>query len=387
MTKKKFHQNTIAVRSGLCSDKETGSLIPSIQLSTTYELPGFNQKGDYDYSRTNNPTRNLLAEAITDMEKGAKGVVTNTGMSAILLVCQLLNYDDILVAPHDCYGGSYRLFTHLAQRGVFKLRIIDQNDADAWQKALLENPKIIWVETPSNPLLRVYDIADICEKAKTIDALVAVDNTFLSPILQQPLALGADIVVHSCTKFINGHSDIVSGAVVCKTQELGKDLAWRANCLGVTGSPFDSYMVLRGLRTLPIRMQTHEKNSHKVVELLTNHPAVSQVYYPGIAEHSEHEIAKKQQSGFGSLISFELTGDENTIDIFIKSLNIFTQAQSLGGVESLINHPWTMTHYAMPDEAKKNAGISMGLLRLSVGVEAIEDLLFDLQQSLDILMT
>lgn len=376
-------QQTLAVRSGLCSDKQTNALVPPIHLSATYTLPGFQQKGDYDYSRTNNPTRHLLAEALAALEGGEKAIVTSTGMSAILLVCQLLNKDDLLVISHDCYGGSYRLFTHLAERGVFKLFIIDQNDSTALDNALSQQPKMVWIETPSNPLLRLYDIADISQKAHAVGALVAVDNTFLSPMLQQPLALGADIVVHSCTKFINGHSDIVSGTVITKQVEVGEQLAWWANCIGVTGSSFDSYMVLRGLRTLGLRMQCHEENAHAIVELLSRHSAVSQVYYPGLVEHKEHELAKRQQQGFGSLVSFELKGGESAVKQLLQNLSIFTQAQSLGGVESLINHPASMTHAAMSDEAKRIAGITPTLLRLSVGVEAIEDLTDDLMTALD----
>ncbi len=376
-------QQTFSVRSGLCSDKQSNAVVPPIHLSTTYSLPGFQQKGEYDYSRTKNPTRDLLAEALATLESGKKAVITSTGMSAILLVCQLLNKDDLLIIPHDCYGGSYRLFTHLAERGLFKLLIINQNETKAFDNALSQQPKIVWVESPSNPLLHLYDIADIAKKAKSAGALVAVDNTFLSPILQQPLLLGADIVMHSCTKFINGHSDIVSGALITKNPELGEQLIWWANCIGVTGSAFDSYMVLRGLRTLGLRMQCHEDNAHKIVELLCQHMAVNRVYYPGLVEHDGHELAKRQQQGFGSLVSFELNGKESAVEQLLNNLTIFTQAQSLGGVESLINHPASMTHASMSDAAKVTAGITPTLLRLSIGVEAIEDLLQDLHNALD----
>lgn len=378
----KKQQQTIAVRSGICSDKQSGSVVPPIHLSTTYKLPSFQQKGDYDYSRTVNPTRNLLADAIAELEGGATGIITNTGMSAVLLVCQLLDKDDILVVPHDCYGGTYRLFTHLAARGLFQLLVIDQNNTDELAAALAQSPKMLWIETPSNPVLRIYDIQQLSEQAKAVGALVAVDNTFLSPLLQQPLNLGADIVMHSCTKFLNGHSDIVSGAVVTKTAELGETLKWWANCIGVTGSAFDSYMVLRGIRTLPARMKIHEENTHRIVQLLTKHPAVSRVYYPGLPNHDGHGIAKQQQQGFGAIVSFELQQGETAVKTLLDHLQIFTQAQSLGGVESLINHPATMTHAAMPDEAKAVAGVSMGLLRLSVGIEAIEDLCQDLSDAL-----
>lgn len=374
---------TIAVRSGLCSDQQTGAITPPIHLSSTYQLPGYQQKGEFDYSRTVNPTRQLLAKALADLEGGEHAIITNTGMSAILLTCQLLNPQDLLVISHDCYGGSYRLFTHLAERQLFKLLIIDQNDEKALDRALTKHPKMIWVETPSNPLLSLYDIRLICQKAHRVNSLVAVDNTFLSPILQRPLDLGADIVIHSCTKFINGHSDIVSGAVITQTATLGETLAWWANCLGITGSAFDSYMVLRGLRTLPIRMQNHEENTRAIVDFLCQHPAIKTVYYPGLASHPGHEVARQQQRGFGSLVSFELVGGEPAVTTLLEQLNLFIQAQSLGGIESLINHPATMTHSAMSPKALATAGISLALLRLSVGLESQTALIDDLSQALD----
>lgn len=380
---KKYHINTQAVRAGLCSDKQTAAIVPPIHLSTTYALPGFAKKGDYDYSRTVNPTRNLLAQAVAELEGGTTGIITNTGMSAVLLVCQLLKTDDLLVIPHDCYGGTYRLFTHLAARGVFRLAVIDQNDEQALADVLVQRPAMLWIETPSNPVLRIYDIKMLAKKAKTVGALVAVDNTFLTPLLQRPLDLGADIVTHSSTKFLNGHSDIVSGAVVTADTELGETLKWWANCLGVTGSAFDSYMVLRGMRTLSARMRIHEENSHEIATFLAQHPAVETVYYPGLPSHTGYELAKSQQQGFGAIISFTLKGGEQAVGAMLKQLKIFTQAQSLGGVESLVNHPATMTHAAMPEDAKAIAGVSMGLLRLAVGIESAEDLIADLQQGLD----
>jgi len=385
--KKTYRQQTQAVRAGLCSDKQCRALIPPIHLSSTYALPAYQQKGDYDYSRTNNPTRNLLGDVIAALEDGSKGIITNTGMSAILLVCQLLSPDDVLVAPHDGYGGTYRLFEHYAKRGLFKLIVIDQNDDAAVVQALAEKPKLVWLETPSNPILRIYDIRAMAQKAHDAGALVAVDNTFLSPVLQKPLVLGADIVVHSCTKFINGHSDIVAGAVVTKSAELGEELAWWANCIGVTGSPFDSYMVMRGIRTLSVRIKQHEDNAQQIAELLCHHEAVKRVYYPGLQKHPGHEVACKQQQGFGALLSFDLQLGEWAVAKLLENLDIFTQAQSLGGVESLINHPATMTHAAMSDDAKAIAGVSMGLLRLSVGIEAIEDLHHDLEKALNTCVT
>lgn len=389
--KTKYLSDTTAVRAGLRCDRHHNALIPPIHLSSTYALDGLNVKGDYDYSRTANPTRDLLATAIAELEQGDSGVITSSGMAAILLCVQLLSKDDLLVIPHDCYGGSYRLFTNLANRGQFQLLVIDQNNPATLDSALAQKPAMLWLETPSNPLLRIYDIATICKQAHKIGALVAVDNTFLSPILQQPIKLGADMAVHSCTKFINGHSDVVCGAVIAKSAELGEKLRWWANCIGITAPAFDSYLVMRGLRTLPARLKIHEANTHALVDFLQQHEAVTKVWYPKLPEHdcsedtghNGHAIAKAQQTGFGSLLSFELKGGTPAARVFLDRLEIFTQAQSLGGVESLVNHPATMTHASMPDEAKLAAGINMSLFRLSVGIEALEDLVADLQQALD----
>ncbi|WP_371187782.1 cystathionine gamma-synthase [Thalassotalea maritima] len=376
-------QQTMAVQAGINSDQHHGAVVPALHLSSTYSLQGFKQKREYDYSRTANPTRSTLAQVLAELEGGDAAVVTNTGMSAIHLICQLLSKDDRLLIPHDCYGGSYRLFVHLAKRGHFHLDIVDQSDATALAQALAKKPKLVLIETPSNPLLRIVDIEQIAAAAKRVGALVAVDNTFLSPLLQQPLAFGADMVIHSTTKFINGHSDVVGGAVVCKQQALADELAWWANCIGITGSAFDAYLTLRGIKTLPVRLKQHAANTQAVVSLLCNHQAVSKVYYPGLVDHPGHLLAQRQQAGFGSMISFELAGNDEQVGQFLATLQLFTLAQSLGGVESLIAHPATMTHAGMDAEAQKQAGISQSLLRLSVGIEDGEDLLVDLQRALD----
>ena len=374
--------STIAVRAGINTDEHFGAVIAPIHLSTTYSLKAFNEKRQFDYSRTGNPTRATFAQAIADLEQGSVGVATSTGMSAVHLICQLLSTDDTVVIPHDCYGGSYRLFTHLARRGQFKLVVVDQNNDTELTKALTLKPKLVLVETPSNPLLRVVDIEKIAKASHDVGALVAVDNTFLSPVLQQPLQLGADIVFHSTTKYINGHSDVVGGIVVTKEQTLGEELAWWANCIGITGSAFDSYLAQRGLKTLPLRMKQHQENAEQVAQFLKNHPAISAVYFPGFEDHPGHEIAKKQQTGFGAMLSFEIKGGESAVKKLFSSLNLFTLAQSLGGVESLISHPSTMTHAGMEIEAQLEAGISQSLIRISVGIEDIDDILSDLQQGL-----
>jgi cystathionine gamma-synthase len=374
---------TIAVRAGLNSDQQHGGVIPAIHLSSTYALKGFNEKRQFDYSRTGNPTRATFAQAIADLEQGAVGIVTSTGMSAVHLICQLLSVEDTVVIPHDCYGGSFRLFTHLAKRGQFNLVVVDQNDQTALAQALSTKPKLVLIETPSNPLLRLVDIATITAQAHQAGALVAVDNTFLSPVLQQPLLLGADIVFHSTTKYINGHSDVVGGVVVTKEQALGEELAWWANCIGITGSAFDSYLALRGLKTLPIRMKQHQINANAVAQFLVQHDAVAQVYFPGLADHPQHELAKQQQNDFGAMMSFEIKGGVAAVKTLFARLQLFTLAQSLGGVESLISHPSTMTHAGMAVEAQLVAGISASLVRLSVGIEDIADILADLSQALD----
>ncbi|MFM2479110.1 cystathionine gamma-synthase [Celerinatantimonas sp. MCCC 1A17872] len=379
----KRQPSTISVRTGIETDSTCGAVVPPIYLSTNYSFPGYKHKGPFDYSRSANPTRSLLAEALAELEGGAGAVITNTGMAAVHLVCSLLNPGDILVAPHDCYGGSYRLFESLSAKGVFETIFVDQNDEDALAAALSRGPKLVWLETPSNPLMRLVDITKVAKQAKEQGALVAVDNTFMSPALQQPLELGADIVVHSATKYINGHSDVVIGAVIGKTTELHEKLAWWANCQGQTGSAFDSYMTLRGLRTLVPRMRTHQENAQIVAEFLDNHPRVKKVYYPGLASHPQHELAKTQQKGFGAMLSFEIDADEQGLIHFLEQLKLFCLAESLGGVESLIAHPATMTHAGMSAAAQLEAGITPQLLRVSVGLEDSHDLVGDLKQALD----
>jgi cystathionine gamma-synthase len=380
MTSKK--PATLAVRAGINSDKHHGAVVPAIHLSSTYALKGFNDKRQFDYSRTGNPTRSTFGQAIADLEHGAVGIVTSTGMSAVHLICQLLTTQDTVIIPHDCYGGSYRLFTHLAKRGQFNVIVVDQNDEEALAQGLAQKPRLVLVESPSNPLLRLVDIEKVTKASHAAGALVAVDNTFLSPLLQQPLLLGADIVFHSTTKYINGHSDVVGGVLVTKDQKLGEELAWWANCIGITGSPFDSYLALRGLKTLPIRMKQHQENANIVAKYLKNHSAINAVYFPGLKDHPGHDIAKRQQKDFGAMMSFEIKGGVEAVKILFDKLALFTLAQSLGGVESLISHPSTMTHAGMEIEAQIAAGITQSLVRISVGIEDITDIISDLEQAL-----
>ncbi|HRP07810.1 MAG TPA: PLP-dependent transferase [Gemmatimonadales bacterium] len=423
---------TAAVRAGIATDRHHNAVVPPIHLSSTFAFDGFDQKGRYDYTRSGNPTRDILAEAIAELEGGSSAVITSSGMSAVALVLQLLKPGDLVLATHDCYGGTHRLLTHLAKRGLFDVEFADLGEsaraghappllgssvipsAAARRAAESRNPllgdrqadpstshplrgcsgrddvaplhsrppKLVWIETPSNPLLRITDIAAVAEHAHAAGALVVVDNTFLSPAWQQPIEHGADIVVHSTTKYINGHSDVVGGAVIARDAALGEELAWWANALGITGAPFDSYLTLRGLRTLDARCRVHAENAAAVVAALAEHPAVAKVWYPGLADHPGHDIACRQQSGFGAMVSFELHGAEESVRAFLDGLECFTLAESLGGVESLVAHPATMTHVSMGEEGRRNAGISDTLLRLSVGIERAEDLVADLRQGL-----
>lgn len=379
MTRK---QATIAVRSGLNDDEQYGCVVPPIHLSSTYNFTDFNEPRAHDYSRRGNPTRDVVQRALAELEGGAGAVMTNTGMSAIHLVCTVfLKPGDLLVAPHDCYGGSYRLFDSLSKRGAYRVKFVDQGDEAALQAALAEKPKLVLIESPSNPLLRVVDIAAITRAAAEAGAISVVDNTFLSPALQNPLALGADLVIHSCTKYLNGHSDVVAGAVVAKDPQHVTELAWWANNIGVTGGAFDSYLLLRGMRTLAPRMAAAQRNALAIVDYLKQQPLVKKLYHPSLPENAGHQFAVRQQKGFGAMLSFELNGDEATLRRFLKALELFTLAESLGGVESLISHTATMTHAGMSAEARAAAGISDTLLRISVGIEDHEDLIADLDNA------
>ncbi|KYN89025.1 O-succinylhomoserine (thiol)-lyase [Vibrio cidicii] len=375
---------TIAVRTGIESDSQFRAVVPPIYLSTNYGFPAFGEVPKYDYTRSGNPNRGLLEQALYELESGQGAVVTNCGTSALnLWVSAFLSPNDLIVAPHDCYGGTYRLFNTRANKGDFKVRFVDQSDPAALEAALALKPKLLLIETPSNPLVRVVDIAAVCEKAHRVGALVAVDNTFLTPVYQKPLELGADFVIHSTTKYINGHSDVIGGVVVTKTAQHAEELAWWGNCLGATGTPFDSYMTLRGIRTLGARMRVHEESSQQILAFLQSEPLVGTIYHPSLPQHPGHEIAKKQQSGFGSMLSFEFAGSFEQLKQFVQALELFSLAESLGGVESLICHPASMTHRAMGEAALAEAGVSQQLLRLSVGLEDAHDLIADLKQAFE----
>jgi cystathionine gamma-synthase len=374
---------TIAAANGVAQDAAFGAVIAPIHLSTTFKFPAFEQPGPYDYSRLGNPTRDALADTIAKLEGGARAVLVASGMAALDLALSSLRPGDLLVAPHDCYGGTHRLLSMRSARGHYRVIFADQTDDAALAAALAERPKVVLIETPSNPLMRVVDVRRITASARAVGALSVVDNTFLSPALQQPIALGADLVVHSTTKFLNGHSDVIGGAVIAADKAVGEELAAWANTIGVTGSPLDAYLTLRGLRTLFVRVEQQQRNAARLAAFLDAHPAVSRVHYPGLPAHPGHALAKTQQAGFGAMLSFELAGGRDAVRRFVEAVRVFTLAESLGGVESLIAHPPTMTHAAMDPEARTIAGITDGLLRLSVGLEAEDDLVADLSRALE----
>jgi len=375
---------TRAVRAAIESDTQYGAVVPPLHLSSNYAFAGFGEKRQYDYTRSGNPTRDALADALTELEGGAGAVVTASGMGALTLLTQLLKPGDVIIAPHDCYGGTFRLFEQQARKGLFEVRFVDQTNTEALVAACACRPRIILTETPSNPLLRIVDIEVVAGIARDCGALYAVDNTFLSPALQNPLDLGADLVLHSTTKYLNGHSDVVGGCIVARTEELAEELTYWANVIGITGAPFDSYLTLRGIRTLLPRMRQHEESATVLAQVLDDHPLVKRVYYPGLEGHQGHAIAKRQQRGFGGMISFELKGNEATVRGFVENLKFFSLAESLGGIESLVCHPATMTHAPLSPAALAEAGISSTLVRVSVGLESAEDLVTDVLSALDV---
>lgn len=374
---------TKAIHAGVESDPSTGAIMTPIFQTSTYvqESPG-KHKG-YAYARGANPTRNQLQKNIAALENGKFGLCFSSGMGATDAVLRLLNPGDEVITSNDLYGGSYRLFTKVYERAGIKFQFIDLSDVTNIAPYVTSKTKLLWIETPSNPLMRIIDIAGCVSIAKKHNIQVAVDNTFASPYLQNPLDLGADIVMHSVTKYLGGHSDVIMGALVVNDEQLYKDLAFIANSCGAVPGPQDSFLVLRGIKTLHLRMERHCSNGKKVAEFLRNHPKVGKVYWPGFADHPNHAIAKKQMKDFGGMLSFTLKDDslENATTL-MESVEIFSLAESLGGVESLINHPASMTHASIPKEERIKNGLSDSLIRLSVGVEDAEDILEDLDQAL-----
>ncbi|HWM48203.1 MAG TPA: cystathionine gamma-synthase [Xanthobacteraceae bacterium] len=373
---------TVAAAKGVAADTRFGAVAPPLYLTSTFAFQGFEQSRGHEYSRTSNPTRELLCDVLAELEGGAGAVVTASGMAAIDLVLSNLRRDDLVVAPHDCYAGTRRLLSARNERGHFEIVFVDQTNDGALSAALTRRPALVLIETPSNPLMRVVDIRAVASAATAVGAKVAVDNTFLSPALQRPISLGADFVIHSTTKYLNGHSDVVGGAVIAADRSDVEWLAAWANTAGTTGAPFDAHLTLRGVRTLFPRIERQQANAMGVAKHLLGHSQVKAVYYPGLPSHPTHDIAAAQQDGFGAMLSFDLNGGLDAVRRFVEATRVFTLAESLGGIESLIAHPATMTHAGMTPAARGEAGIGDSLLRLSVGLEAEADLIADLDQAL-----
>jgi len=376
--------NTKTIHGNQHHDPSTGAVMPPVYLTSTYvqSSPGVHQ--GYEYSRAANPTRTALENALASIENGTRGLAFSSGLAATDTVLKLLQPNDEVIAMDDLYGGTYRMFTRIYQKMGIKFHFVDMNNLEKMQALINENTKLVWVETPTNPLMKLANIEAIAKITKEKNILFAVDNTFATPYLQQPLNLGADIVMHSATKYLGGHSDVIAGALVVKDEALGEQLHFLQFATGGTLGPHDSFLVLRGIKTLHLRMQRHCENGLEVAKHLQKHPKIEKVFYPGLDNHPQHTLAKQQMTkGFGGMVSFTFkTGAKADAITFLENLKVFTLAESLGGVESLANHPALMTHASIPEDVRKANGISDDLVRLSVGIEDIDDLIADIEQAL-----
>jgi cystathionine beta-lyase len=374
---------TKAIHAGVHPDEATGAIMTPIYQTSTYVQDGVGNHKGYEYSRTQNPTRHALEKNIAAIENGNYGACFGSGLAAIDCVIKMLNPGDEVISTSDLYGGSYRIFNTIFAKYGIKFHFVDMQHPVAVEALVNANTKLIWVETPTNPMMNIIDIKAMAQIAKKANAMLAVDNTFATPYLQNPLDLGADIVMHSVTKYLGGHSDVVMGALVCNDEEISKEMYRIQNSSGAVTAPMDSFLVLRGIKTLHLRMQRHCENGEKIAHFLATHPKIEKVYWPGFTTHPNHEVAKEQMRGFGGMISFTLKGNklEDALAI-VKKLELFALAESLGGVESLIGHPATMTHASIPKEVREKTGVVDSLIRLSVGVEDVDDLIDDLKNAL-----
>ncbi len=374
--------STKAIHAGQEPDPTTGAIMTPIYQTATYAQTGIGEYKGYDYARTGNPTRTALEACIAALENGRYGLAFASGLAAEQAVLSLLSAGDHIVSCDDLYGGTYRLFEHIMQHYNVETSYVATNTIADYEKAIRPNTKLLWLETPTNPLLRLVDIRAVAEIAHRHKILLVVDNTFASPYFQQPLDLGADIVVHSTTKYINGHSDVIGGIVVMNDAEVHQKIEFYQNAAGAVPGPSDAWLTLRGVKTLAVRMRQHTENASAIARFLSEHPRVEKVYYPGLPSHPDHELAKRQMSGFGGMVSFQFKGTFADVDKTVRRFKIFTLAESLGGIESLVCHPARMTHGAIPREIREAHGLTDTLLRLSVGIEDSEDLLADLDQAL-----
>ena len=376
--------NTKTIHGGQQHDPSTGAVMPPVYQTSTFVQSSPGVHSGYEYSRAANPTRTALENSLASIENGTRGLAFSSGLAATDCVLRMLKAGDEVIAMDDLYGGTYRMFSRIYANSGIKFQFVDMNDLEKLRSMISENTKLVWVETPTNPLMKLADIEAISKITKEKNVLFAVDNTFASPYLQRPLDMGADIVMHSATKYLGGHSDVIAGALITKDEQLGDQLHFLQFATGATLGPMDSYLILRGIKTLHIRMQRHCENGEKVAAYLNNHPKIRTVYYPGLENHPFHEIAKKQmKGGFGGMVSFTFASGEKAEAIkFLEGLKVFTLAESLGGVESLANHPALMTHASIPEDKRREGGISDDLVRLSVGIEDADDLIADIEQAL-----
>ncbi len=380
---KTLKKESMSIHVGCHPDPETGAIIPPIYQTSTFVQSSPGQHKGFEYSRTHNPTRTRLEKCLAATENAENAIVTSSGLSAAMLVMHVLPKDATVLCCDDVYGGTYRLFTTVFNK-FYKFEFVDLTDTDTLEKKMMEvSPQLLWIESPTNPLLRICDLQKITDISKRHNVISIVDNTFMSPYFQNPLDLGADIVLHSMTKYINGHSDVVGGVLMLNDKTLYDQLCRLQNAIGPSQSPFDSWLVLRGLKTLSVRMEKHAENALNIAQWLEAHPKVERVVYPGLPSHPQHDIAKKQMSGFGGMITFFLKGDLEQSRKFLSTVSVFSLAESLGGAESLIEHPAIMTHASIPKEIREQLGISDNLIRLSVGIEHVEDLKADLTRGFD----
>ncbi|MCT9096703.1 cystathionine gamma-synthase [Haloarchaeobius sp. HME9146] len=383
MTDEDFRIETRSIHAGQEPDEETGALMTPIYANSTYKQDGPGEHRGYEYSRTGNPTRTDLEANLASLESGEYGRCFSSGMGAINTVLNLLEAGDHVVTGEDVYGGTHRIFTQVYEQYDLEFSFVDMTDLDAIADAMQENTELLWLETPTNPLMSIVDIEAAAEVAHDNDALCAIDNTFATPYLQRPLELGADIVSHSLTKYLGGHSDVVGGALITDDEDLDERIGFYQNSVGATPGPHDCFLVLRGTKTLPVRMDRHCDNARDIAAWLDDHPAVSEVFYPGLEDHPGHDIAAEQMDDFGGMLSFEVDGTLEQASTVVSETQVFTLAESLGGVESLIEQPAAMTHAAIPREERLEAGLTDGLIRVSVGIEHVDDLTADLDQAFD----
>ena len=375
--------DSLAIHAGQSPDPTTGAIMTPVYLTSTFVQAGPGEHKGFEYSRTHNPTRNALEACVAALEGAKHGLCYASGLAATDNLMHLLDAGDHVIVGDDVYGGTFRIFDKVWKRSGLSFSFVDLTDVKNFEAAIRPNTKMLWLETPTNPMLKLFDIAALCDLAKKRGILTVVDNTFMSPYFQKPLSLGADVVTHSMTKFINGHSDVVGGFACTSNDELAKRMYFLQNAVGAVQSPMDSFLVLRGVKTLHVRMQRHQENAFKVADFLLSHPKVEKVTYPGLPSHPQHALAKKQMKGFGGMMTFVMKGGLEASRRFLKTTRIFACAESLGGVESLIEHPAIMTHASVPKENREKLGISDGLIRLSVGIEDAQDLVDDLRAALD----